>query len=79
MKRNFTKARLNDLEHRYRMIYESEDCEQGTPEARRLQYGLLRAIIDNPGLMDCGPVTFQTFKMSHDGQKWLIEMEAVSS
>jgi hypothetical protein len=28
------------------------------------------------GLLNCGPVGFQKFEMHHDGQRWVINMEA---
>lgn len=79
MKRSIIKSRLNDTEHRYRVLLESDECEVGTMESRQRQYDLLRAIVDNAGMMDCGPAIFQTMKMSHDGVRWIIEMEAVSA
>lgn len=38
---------------------------------------MLKAIANNPGMMDCGSLPFQTLKMFHDGEKWIIELEAV--
>jgi len=79
MKRSITKSRLNDVEHLYRVVLESDECDATSMEGRRQQRELLRIVVDNPGMMECGVAFFQKLKMSHNGSAWIIEMEAVAT
>jgi len=55
------------------------DCAQGSLEAAHRQFELLRALIDNVHLGYCGPALFQKLRMEHDGEKWVLELEAVAA
>jgi hypothetical protein len=79
MKRVLTKSRLNDLENKYRVTFETEPCEAGTMESFTCQKQVLKAIVDNAGMMDCGPVFFQSLRMFHDGHKWVVELESIAA
>lgn len=56
---------------------EGDDCPPDSPEATYHRDLLLRSIADDPHLLDCGPVSFQKFRMYHSGQHWVIEAEAI--
>jgi len=46
---------------------------------RNTQVDILGTLRDQPQLLYCGPVLFDTMKISHDGTCWVVEMEAVES
>jgi hypothetical protein len=76
MRRSFTKSAVGESAFRYKVRYESEDCPHTSFSYRTEQTGLLRSLLDNQGLLDCGPAVFETLKMHHDGTKWVVELEA---
>ena len=61
---------------RYRAIIESNECPERGPHSLLERSALLTAVVDNPSLLDCGPLVFDTMKMYHNGQVWIIEVEA---
>ncbi len=76
MERSYKKIPIGD-QIRYRVVI--KDIPSSGAEIRRRQYEFLQDLINNghpSGLMDCGPMAFQTFKMEHDGDQWVIVMEA---
>lgn len=44
--------------------------------AKQGQLELLQAVIDGPGLLDCGLVPFQTLTMTHNGKEWELVIQA---
>lgn len=58
---------------RVTVIYYSDNC---LPTSRSHQFDLLNKVVESPGLLDCGPVSFQTLKMHHNGECWVITLEA---
>jgi hypothetical protein len=77
MKRSLRSARVTEVENRYSVRLEDEPSPVDGIENRERQKEMLRAVANNPGMMDCGSLRFQTLKMFHDGEKWVIELEAV--
>jgi len=77
MKRTTSKVSIGGNQCRVMVRVESDPCEMGTQEARRLQVALLRAMTDNIELLNCGFLPFQKLTMKHTGDVWQIEMEAV--
>lgn len=49
---------------------------QGPDDRRPKQWLMLQTIANTPDLMNCGPVTFETMKMSFNGEQWVVEMQA---
>lgn len=79
MNRTLKQVRLNDSESRYIVRIEDVPSASKTQEARMRQYDLLKTLTSTPGLLDCGNLAFQSLKMWHDGEKWIIEMEATGA
>ena len=77
MNRIVKQTPVNDNEHRYEVRIEGEHCASVGFEARYNQLELLRMMAATPGLTDCGSTPFQTLKMAHDGEKWVVTLEAV--
>jgi hypothetical protein len=77
MKRKFISQPLNEAQTKYTVKLESEYCPAIGIDARKSQLQLLRDLIDNQGMLDCGPIGFQTFNMVHDGEKWVVTLEAI--
>jgi hypothetical protein len=77
MQRIVTDRDMNDGTIRYRVRIESDPCEQGSDLAERFRFMLLQNIVDNPALVACGYSPFQTLRMTHTGQCWVIEAEAI--
>ena len=77
MFRSLKQVKLNDTEFRYVVRIEDDPSPANTQLSKFRQRDFLRALIDTHGLMDCGNQVFQSMKMWHDGEKWLMELEAV--
>jgi len=76
MQRIVTNTDLGEGRTRWRTRIESDDCLDNAKESYKLM--LLQNFADNPTLLTCGAIPFQTLKMAHDGVRWIIEAEAVS-
>lgn len=77
MNRKVSKMDIGPDEVRYRTTLESDDCIEKTPESVFFQFELLRMIGTDPSLTACGLSHFQSLKMWHNGERWIIEVEAV--
>ena len=77
MNRIVTDRDIGDGNTRYRVRIESDPCEKDSPLANQFRYMLLQNIVDNPVLVACGLEPFQTLRMAHNGQCWVIEVEAI--
>lgn len=77
MDRQFIELPLPEGLYRYRITYTDDmDTEPGTQLCRARQDAMLNEFLQNYDLRRCGPVSFQKMKMFHDGNKWIIEIEA---
>lgn len=50
------------------------------PDVQTRQFAFLQDLVVNGvfnKLLHCGPVPFDVFRMYHDGQCWVVEMEAL--
>ncbi len=77
MNRSIARNRISDSQVRYRVKISGEECAPNTHESRISQTRLLREIVDTQELLTCGYDPFQLLRMSHTGEHWLIEAEAV--
>lgn len=77
MNRVLKQTPINDFEFRYEVTITSDSCPPKTLQARNAIQNLLRTCLNTPGLLDCGSNAFDTVKVSHDGDKWNIVLEAV--
>ena len=77
MDRQFIELPLPEGLYRYRIIYtDDRDTEPGTQLCKVRQDAMLNEFLQNYDLRRCGPVPFQKLKMFHDGNRWVIEIEA---
>jgi len=74
MNRTLKQFEMANEESRFEVTIEGDDCH---PNDRIAQRNFLLACISNPGLMDCGTLSFQSLRVRHDGQKWVMQLEAV--
>jgi hypothetical protein len=79
MNRSLKQIRLTDGENKYVSRIEDEPSAQFTIAAKIRQVAVLTTLATTPGLTDCGTLPFQTLKMWHDGNRWIIELEAVGN
>lgn len=57
---------------------ESIDCRRDTIDAATVLYGMLKSIVDDPRLIECGESKiFETAQINHNGTRWVIKMEAL--
>lgn len=63
---------------RHLVTLEDEPSEGGAIARRR--YEFLVDLVTNgvfQGLLNCGPVPFDSFKMHHNGKCWVVQLEAL--
>lgn len=77
MKRVVKSTNLGGGQTRYTTRLEGDDCALGTQEYKFLQWELLRQIVDQPDLVQCGFLPYEKLKVFHTGQHWVAEAEAV--
>lgn len=58
------------------VTYTGEPCPEFGPQSIGSKLSLLRAVVDNPSLLDCGLTSFQTMTLKHNGQAWVMVLEA---
>lgn len=77
MRRIPAKSRVDDGHTRYSVRIEGDDCVPGTNDARVLQHQMLETLAQDVSLAACGHATFQKLTMRHDGERWVVEAEAL--
>jgi hypothetical protein len=77
MRRKFVSHPLNEIETKYTVTLESDLCPPFGVDGKKAQFQLLSTLVDSSGVGDCGPLNFQTLNMRHDGEKWIIILEAI--
>ena len=78
MHRVLTKRDMGDGVTRYRVRIEGDDCSPDSHLAEQFKWMLLSNVVDNPALVMCGPIPFQTLHLSHNGERWIMELEALT-
>ena len=78
MQRIVTSTDLGEGRTRHRVRIESDVCETGSGQEELVKRMLLQNFSDNPQLLTCGMVPFQSMKMYHTGTIWIIEAEAIT-
>lgn len=66
----------NEREFRYEVTIEGLPSGAHGQEGRASQLELLRSCLSTHGMLDCGGNTAQKLRMFHDGEKWVIVLEA---
>jgi hypothetical protein len=77
MQRIVTSTDLGEGRTRVRVRIQSDDCDIHSDLVEPFKQVLLQNFADNPALLTCGSVPFQTLKMGHSGTAWIVEAEAV--
>jgi len=77
--RKTKRIEISEEQSRFIVTLLNDTCAQGSMEAGIRQFELLRALVDNPMLGYCGNVLFQTLKMKHTGDRWELELEAITT
>jgi hypothetical protein len=65
-----------DNEFKWEVTITGDECPPLTLAANSALRSLLRTCLDTQGLMVCGNNNPQTIKISHDGGKWVMVLEA---
>jgi hypothetical protein len=73
--RKQTKQDLGDNLFRYKVRYETEECEPYSLTGSACQKQLLETISGTPELFYCGKGRFQELRMYHDGLRWIIDLQ----
>ena len=63
---------------RHAVLIKDRPSQGTTIKARQFEF--LQEVVGQGfynGLLNCGPIPFETFVMRHDGTCWTIELEAV--
>ncbi|NDD84287.1 hypothetical protein EBZ38_08460 [bacterium] len=76
MKKILTKIKTGEYKIRYKARIEDVPSEFGTSFARIRQRNFLKEIIENDGVLSCGPLDFQKMNFFHSGNEWVAELEA---
>ena len=74
MHKTTSKKQLSDEEFAYKVIY-TVPCKGDEASRKAEAYRILVELSGNPGLLDAGPVFFQSMKMAWNGEVWTIELE----
>jgi hypothetical protein len=77
MQRTTSRTRVSDTQVRYRTTLESDECAEGTPTARFLQFELLRTLASDPSLTACGYSDFRTLRFEFRDTRWQVVCEAL--
>jgi hypothetical protein len=77
LSRKTIRTPLSDTEFLYKVTMVSEDCRVNTPEYHYLQFEMLQQILNNRDLSIAGPDYFQKMQMSHNGERWVIELTTI--
>jgi hypothetical protein len=78
MRTSITRVNVDETHTRYRKVIEGNPCAQGSLESRQQQLFLLQSLSGQPELLNCGMDPFQKLTMYHNGDRWLVELEAVA-
>lgn len=77
MNRKTNNVNIGEGQLRATVRLEGEMCDPDTFQYRYYQSEMLRVAHDSPALLECAMAPFQTLRMFHDGEKWIIEAEAI--
>jgi hypothetical protein len=79
LKKTTNRVPLDNINYRTIVKFRSDNVEFGTPDYRFAQRQILSDLLGNPGLLECGNQPFEKLRMYHDGECWVVELEAVST
>lgn len=70
-------SKMSDETFRHVVKLTTPYCEEHSEDSVFYRFGLLTAVSGNPDLINCGPLRFDRLKVFYDGQRWVLEAEAV--
>lgn len=76
MQRVVTNTDLGEGRIRWRVRIEGDSHDLAVKDFHKAV--LLDNFANNPSLLLCGITPFDTMRMFHDGEKWIVEAEAVT-
>jgi hypothetical protein len=76
MERKTNRVHQGEGQVRVMVRYEDINTASGTVECRVRQVKFLQELLDNPALLLCDLTPFQQMNMKHDGNRWIIQIEA---
>ena len=76
MKKTLHRSDLGGGLEQVSLEYRSGPCAHGSTESRREQIELLQQIANTPMLHNCGGSPFATLDMRHNGECWVVVLEA---
>lgn len=79
MKKTTAKTRFGDkqVKHRTTLVDDvGEDYPAGSLLCRVRQNSFLREVVQNPDVLNCGPMPFSKLVMKHNGTRWQIDAES---
>ena len=62
---------------RYRVVVTGDECPQNTNESRMHQHMFMDWLAGNQEMMECGYAPFDRLVITHNGQCWQAEAEAI--
>jgi hypothetical protein len=77
MYRSTIRVALDNNKQRVVNRIEGNDVVKGSAEFEHARYQMLVAIANDPSLLHCGDSHFETLKMFHNGQRWIVETEVL--
>jgi len=70
--------KIGDEQVRHRVrLEDSVESREGTVDWIARQQAMLGAVLATAELLHCGPGRWQKLSMYHDGERWVIEAEAI--
>lgn len=77
MKRLAKKIPVNGhKQSRHMVTLTSDTVVAGVLDMYQKQYDMLRTLVDQPEMMNCGPTRFEKMRMYFTGSEWVLELEA---
>lgn len=70
-----SKLSLGDGLFRFKVVYETDECEPFSAQGLREQKSLLQTFCSSPELHFVGGGRFEQLRMIHSGSRWTIEIQ----
>lgn len=78
MRRSTSNTRIGENQIRYRIQIEDDPSTPGIQADWRL-IKLMEQLVQSPDLLTCGYFKPATLRFKHDGERWIVDGEVVSS
>jgi len=77
MFRSVRNVNLGNGQERIQVRIETIPCEWGTPICKERKQHLLESLAADALLLTCGDQDFKRMSMTHNGERWVVEAEAI--